>query len=104
MTIQELQEKLPWTIKYSSDFRGNPQPHKDFAHAVVHAQKALGNLCSIIDDLDHRKESLGIPQKYIADLVICALRMANTFPATKINLEEEVINRIETKNQVKITE
>ena len=102
-TLSNLQNQLPWTVKYSEDFRKNPQSHKDFAHAVVHTQKALGRLAEYVDDLDHRRESELIPDKYIADLVICALRMANTNPGRVIPLESTVVLRLENKNQVKLT-
>ncbi len=100
MRLQDIQIQLPWTIKYSQDFRSNPQSHKDFAHAVTHAMKALGKLSAIVDDLDHRRESLLEPDNYISDLVVCALRMSNTYPGRIIDLESTLINRIESKNKV----
>ena len=102
MTIKDLQTILPWTVKYSRDFRSNPQQHKDFAHAITHAMKALGKLSTIVDDLDHRRKEDFAPDKYMADLVVCALRMANTFPGATIDLESAVIDRIETANGVTI--
>ncbi len=108
-TIKEIQVKLPWTIKYSTDFRSNPMSHKDFAHGLTHVGKAAGKLHEFVDNMDHdRDTALGFGgnkeeyAKYIADLVICALRMANTFPGGVIDLETEVIKRIESKNGVKL--
>lgn len=104
MSLRELQTVLPWTVRYSRDFRANPQPHKDFAHAVVHVTKALGNLAAFVNGMDHDRkladaagnaERLG---KYVADLVVCALRMANTMPGGVLDLERAVIDRINTKN------
>lgn len=103
MNLRNIQLKLPWTIKYSRDFRSNPQSHKDFAHAITHAMKALGKLSTIVDDMDHRRDSEFEPDKYMADLVLCALRMSNTYPGRIIDLESALIERIETKNQTKIT-
>lgn len=102
MNLRELQTNLPWSIKYSQDYRLNPQSHKDFAHAVLHVTKAAGKLAAIIDDLDHRRDSedFGRIKDYLADLVICALRMANTTPGGVIDLERAVIDRIESKNEV----
>ena len=40
--------------------------------------------------------------RYIADLVVCALRMANTCPDRIIDLETEVKKRIENKNNVNL--
>lgn len=98
-TLRELQTTLPWSNSYSQDFKMNPQPHKDFAHAMLHITKAAGQLCGIIDELDHTGESAQVErvQILLADLVICALRGANTFPKGTIDLQNAVINRIKTK-------
>jgi len=101
MNLRELQTKLPWTIKYSRDFRANPQAHKDFAHALVHVTKACGKLAEMVDNWDHRRFHELEVQNYVADLVVCALRMANTHPGElSFDLEDAVIRRIETKNGV----
>lgn len=104
-TIRELQTQLPWTIHYSRDFRASPMSHKDFGHALLHVQKAAGKLAALVNDAEHGG-SLFLPEdtdKYIADLVVCALRMANTCPGRTIDLQRAVENRIETKNGVKLT-
>ncbi|EMJ55930.1 hypothetical protein LEP1GSC111_4207 [Leptospira interrogans str. UT126] len=44
MTLKELQLNLPWTVKYSEDFRSTPLTHKDFSHALHHVSKAAGKL------------------------------------------------------------
>jgi hypothetical protein len=109
MTLRELQTNLPWTIKYSQDFRSSPQPHKDFAHALHHVGKATGRLHELADDMDHdRAVALGenvreTYHKYVADLVVCALRLANTFPGGVLDLERAVVERIESKNGVKLS-
>lgn len=107
LTLRELQTNLPWTIRYSADFRANPQPHKDFAHALIHVGKASGKLFALIDDMDHRKETADNPAirdfvPYLADLVVCALRAANTFPGGVVDLQRAVEKRLETKNGVKL--
>jgi len=110
MDLKTLQVRLPWTIKYSGDFRANPQPHKDFAHAILHVMKATGKLAAFVDDMDHDRDvALRVANrmdytKYVADLVVCALRVANTFPGGPIDLERAVIERIETKNEAKLTD
>jgi hypothetical protein len=109
-TIRDLQTSLPWTIKYSTDFRGNPQAHKDFGHALHHVGKALGRLHEFVDNMDHDR-ALAVDfvknkaeyEKYVADLVVCALRLANTFPGGTIDLERAVVERIESKNGVSLT-
>jgi len=107
-TLRELQVNLPWTIRYSRDFRANPQPHKDFAHALTHVGKAAGYLHAFVDDMDHRRDEAEAAdvreryEKYVADLVVCALRMANTFPGGPIDLQAAVKERLEGKNGVKL--
>lgn len=102
LTLNDIQLQLPWTIKYSIDFRSNPQSHKDFSHAITHAMKAIGKLSAIVDDLDHHRECGIEPDEYMADLVICALRMATTYPGRNIDLNSALIERIESKNGVKL--
>ena len=103
-SIRELQTSLPWTVRYSRDYRANPQAHKDFAHALIHTGKALGKLLGLADDMDHDREVADDPTlrerhaKYLADLVVCALRAANTFPGGVIDLQRAVEERITTKN------
>lgn len=107
-TIRELQTSLPWTIRYSRDFRANPQPHKDFAHAVLHVGKAVGKLMALIDDMDHDRDVADHPAtkdlhaKYLADLVVCALRASNTFPGGAVDLQRAVEDRIRDKNQAPV--
>lgn len=103
-TIREIQTSLPWTIRYSRDFRANPQSHKDFAHALVHVTKALGHLMGLVDDMDHRREVADDATlrerygKYVADLVVCAVRAANVFPGGVLDLQTATQDRIEVKN------
>lgn len=104
-TIREIQTSLPWTIRYSRDYRANPQSHKDFAHALVHVTKALGHLMGLVDDMDHRREVADDPTlrerygKYVADLVVCAVRAANVFPGGVLDLQTATQDRIEVKNK-----
>lgn len=107
MDLRTLQLNLPWTIKYSRDFRANPQPHRDFAHALIHTGKALGKLFAFADDMDHDRDvalqvSPTSSARYLADLVICAMRASNTYPGTVIDLEAAVIERLESKNGTKL--
>lgn len=109
-TLRELQTNLPWTIRYSQDFRSSPQTHKDFAHAMHHVSKAAGKLHGLTDDMDHDREVADDSTlrdrygKYVADLVVCALRLANTFPGGTLDLQAAVQDRIENKNGVKLAE
>ena len=53
LSIRQLQTNLPWTARYSRDFRSNPQPHKNFAHALHRLGKAAGQLHALVDVMDH---------------------------------------------------
>lgn len=103
-TIRELQTSLPWTIRYSRDYRASPVTHKDFSHALKHVAKALGHLVTLDDDMDHNREVADDPTlreryaKYLADLVVCALRASNTFPGGVVALQGSVEERIRSKN------
>ena len=108
MNILEIQSKLPWGREYSASFQANPCVYKDFQHALTHISKASGKLWTIVEEADHigdtpafcfKKEDI---EKFLADLVICAMRMANTNPSGLINLQKAVINRLEMKNGVKL--
>lgn len=80
-TIRELQSGLPWTGHYHRDFRATPMTHKDFQHALLHIHKAGGKLAAIINDAEHGGIDWAAPEvraevaKYVADMVICALRI-----------------------------
>jgi hypothetical protein len=116
MDMRTLQQILPWGLPYSDDFRATPMEHKDFAHALAHVAKATGALFALVDDLDHGRHVNWNPRafldyrKYVADLVICALRIANTMPGQSdpscgippFVLWDEVIRRLESKNGVKL--
>jgi len=101
-TLRELQTKLPWTIHYHRDFRASPMAHKDFAHALLHVQKACGKLAAVVNDAEHGGSEFTQDEvdRYVADLVVCALRMANTCPGRMIDLQKAVVDRIESKNGV----
>jgi len=90
----------------------------NFRHALTHVQKAGGKLAEIVDDVDHalakmragegyklaepaaervlfaRAEDV---QKYVADLVICAMKLAETCPSGRIDLESAVADRMREK-------
>ena len=103
-TIREIQSSLPWTAHYHRDFRSTPMTHKDFAHGLTHIMKAAGGLATIINEAEHggyrwelednRKEVA----KFLADFIICAVRMANTCPDGVIDLQKATEDRISKKN------
>lgn len=104
LTIRQLQTQLPWTVHYHHDFRASPMTHKDFAHALLHVQKASGKLAAVVNDAEHGGSEFMADEvdRYIADLVVCALRMANTCPGRTIDLQRAVEDRIENKNQAEL--
>ena len=104
MNIKELQERLPWGRFYSEQFKALNLPYKDFQHALAHIAKANGKLFAMIDDADHGEESFRKEdvEKYLADLVICAIRAANVNPSGSFDLGSAVVRRIEAKNGVKL--
>lgn len=98
--IRELQTSLLWTVHYHHDFRASPMAHKDFAHALLHVFKAAGKLAAVVNDAEHGGSEFKPEEvdRYVADLVVCALRMSNTCPGRVIDLQNEVQNRIAFKN------
>lgn len=104
LTIRELQTQLPWTVHYHHDFRASPMSHKDFGHALLHVTKACGKIAAAVNDAEHGGSDFTPAEidRYVADLVVCALRMANTCPGRTIDLQRAVEDRIENKNQAEL--
>jgi hypothetical protein len=107
--LRFLQEELPklWTDElYSEQFRKSPSSYKDFQHALNHIVKATGRLIEMVELADHGHASDTFPcadlKKYLADLVICALRAAVKAPEGAIDLEAAVFDRIEQKMGVRL--
>jgi len=101
--IQRLQEGLKklWTNElYSEQFKDSPSKYKDFDHALKHVLKAATRLLEMTEDADHTGVSTfdgNAVKKYVADLVICAVRLANVDPTGLLDLEKAVFERIERK-------
>lgn len=110
-TIRELQENLPWGAhNYSATFQAYEAAHRDYAHAFLHVQKALGKLAPALDDADHIEDVAFAFKahppagKYIADIIICAIRMASTCPEGPIDIQAALefrIAEIEAKSAAK---
>jgi hypothetical protein len=101
MNLRELQQHLPWGNAYSPSFLANLQQHRDFTHALLHVAKAIGPLSAEVEAADHDAGFVmqrGIIGKALADIVICAFRMANTAPCGPIDLEAEIVSRLRQKN------
>lgn len=104
LTIRQLQTQLPWTVHYHRDFRASPMTHKDFGHALLHVTKACGKIAAVVNDAEHGGSEFKPEEvdRFVADLVVCALRMANTCPGRTIDLQRAVEDRIENKNEAEL--
>jgi hypothetical protein len=97
--MQKLQgEMKQWIVE--PHFLNNLDRCFMFKHALFHAMKATGKLAGAADDHDHSGATTGPPvsfvgcQKYLADLVICAMKMATEM---KVDLNGAVENRMREK-------
>lgn len=105
--LRFLQGELPKLWKeelYSNQFRQSPSRYKDFQHGLIHVEKAIGHLWEMIEEADHSASddsTVHFPKedvaKYLADAVICTLRMAVKNPSGAVDLESAVFDRIEEK-------
>lgn len=105
LSLRSLQVQLPWDMPYSPEFNNARLPHLDFQHALMHVLKASGKLAECCEDADHgRRDSFRTQDvaARLADLVICAMRMANTAPGGLICLQSAVEDRIESKNNIQL--
>lgn len=109
ITLSEIQKELAktWTLEsYSEGFKAGMLPYRDFEHALLHVMKATGKLVSMVEEADHKLETPYYPlpsQKcadYLADLVICAIRMASKHPLGEIDIEKAVMGRLREKADV----
>lgn len=103
--LQEGIEKL-WTDElYSAEFRASPSRYRDFDHALKHILKSAVKLLEMTEEADHSGVVPGAfdgTQKFLADLVICTVRLALTHPDGAIDLESVVFDRIERKMGAKL--
>jgi hypothetical protein len=106
--IREIQERLPeyWTDQSCPDgFNEAPLPHRHFNHALTHCMKALGGLAALSDAMDHERmvnRGYNDPEveqfqanagKWLADLILCAARMAEQIG---VDLDANTNTRINT--------
>jgi hypothetical protein len=92
--LNEYVEDIWHDDQYPKEFNTEVSPHRHLTHALLHAVKACGKLTEVVDDADHRLEQGGQTVKAIkalADLVICAQRMAQTID---IRLDNAVSSRL----------
>jgi hypothetical protein len=102
-SVRDMQDRMRWGAhSYSRAFQEYKVPHRDFAHALLHVQKAVGKLAIAVDDADHSEHVEGAfnpdsVDRFIADLVILAVRLANTCPGRRIDLEQAIEDRLSEK-------
>lgn len=105
-TLAQIQKDLEktWTLEsYSEEFKAGKLPYRDFDHSLKHVMKATGKLVAIVEEADHGHESSFSTKKvsdYLADLIICAVRMASKHPYGEIDIESAVMARIREKADV----
>jgi len=108
MKLSELQDEIErrWgSSEYSPQYNARPDAQRDAHHAALHITKALGKIAGKLDDLDHEQPSDVAPavldvsaiENAIADIVICATRVASRWPGSKIDIGEAVRRRLEAK-------
>lgn len=106
--LKLLQKEIPklWTDElYSKEFNASPSKYKDFDHALKHILKSAVKLLEMTEEADHSGAVPGAfdgTQKFLADLVICTVRLALTHPDGVIDLEEAVLDRIKRKMGVNL--
>lgn len=92
---------------YGDAFMARADPQRDADHAMKHIAKALGKLSGASDDFDHTNrdrynkkdmiESNDAAEAAIADLLICAARVASTWPGGPMDLDAIVARRLAKK-------
>ncbi len=102
--LKLLQERLRtlWTNEqYSPTFNANSAIHRDFDHALKHVIKPAVKLQNLCEEADHHglymEWSKYEVEKYLADVVISAVRAAQTCPAGPVDLEKAIRERIKDK-------
>lgn len=103
LTLRVLQHQLPWAIPYSPEFRASQQVerHRHLMHDLLHVYKSLGRIAAMAEKIDHAKEP-GLDTEALAqetaDLVICALHIANTNPLGVFDLQHAVLASLDRRN------
>jgi hypothetical protein len=115
MTLEELQQEIArrWgSSEYGPAYLARQDPQRDAHHALLHVHKAGGKLAGTLDGLDHVVGE-GLPGavaasvagpacadeagRYLADLVICATRVAERWPGGAIDLQKAITERLAAK-------
>lgn len=102
VSLRHLQANLPWSKKYTTEFiaSATENPFRIHTHDVLHVMKSLGQVAAECERVDHGEEPKLNREQFadrLADLVICALHMANT---TSTDLTDAVVQKIQERNNV----
>lgn len=109
--LRSMQATQPWTAPYSPAFytsvNSDDERHRWLMHDLMHVTKAVGILASIAEWADHgsiRTERVDQAEYEgrIADLIMCALHMANNPPEGygSFDLLDAVLDRVSRVNRV----
>lgn len=83
LTIYKAQTEQPWAQPYGQYKHWVSNSEGQLKHAILHAQKSLGKIATIVESLDHSDsqwlsdENLAAVGDLSADLVSAALRIGN---------------------------
>lgn len=105
LSLNHIQKHLPWTLPYTTAFQAsnNGEGHRFLMHDIMHVQKSLGKIAAMAERIDHGKPESGLAlADNVADLVICALHIANTNPFGRFDLGAIVVKKLEDRNRVKL--
>ena len=108
VTVDALQQEVArrWgTSGYGREFLERKDPQRDAHHALLHVFKAAGKIAGALDEVDHDTLAMaaagGVTRdaamRSLADLVICAARIAQSWPPSTISLECAVRDRLRAK-------
>lgn len=87
---------MPWTDLWSDDYRSDPRPYKHFEHCLTNIASKLGTLFQMVEMSDHYGQdyTLGLNKEKastaLAIIVMSALKAANSYPGSPINLDEYI--------------
>lgn len=97
-----------WTLdSYGKTFQKYPVSYRDFDHTLKHVDKARAKLSMMTEEADHfdgMEFDKAEIEKYIADIIISTVRLAEVAPCGPIDIDKAVYKRMVTKMGVVIPE
>jgi len=101
LTLYRAQCEQPWTVPYGKDKWWVTNSEGRLKHCLAHAQKTLGKIASIIENLDHANRSWLTDEEcdqvgdMAADLVTVALQVGTTVSRS---VAHALVRRVVAKN------